>query len=308
MGSDNSPSELLSAAASLASSLPPHIELIAIGTEQYALNSPLSYETAEQWIEMGENPLSALRRKKKASLCIGLRLLKEAKIDAFVSAGNTGALASASKMILGMFKGLLRPALLALIPTQKQPVAVLDVGANLQAKTIHLTQFAAIGSAYQKACGIKKPRIGILNIGSEPIKGTSELQAAYKKLESFPGFCGNIEGKSVFHGDVDVLITDGFTGNVFLKTAEGIASLILDRLKAGIPDRSLQELLPHFKDLEKHLHCAQHPGALLCGVNGTVVKCHGYSTPESFANGIRGAIAFADSKFTQLLQHQLSKS
>lgn len=305
MGSDNAPSELLQTAAALALRLPSHIELVAIGTEQYAQNSPIAYQLADQWIGMEENPLAALRKKKKASLCIGLRLLKEGHFDAFVSAGNTGALVTASKMILGTFSGFLRPALLALVPTNKQPVAVLDVGANLQAKAGHLVQFASLGAAYQKARGIERPRIGILNIGSEALKGTSEIQMAYKKLESYPGFTGNIEGKSVFYGDVDVLITDGFTGNVFLKTAEGIASLILDRLKSCIPAEALQHIRPHLKDLQRHLHYAEYPGALLCGVNGIVVKCHGYSTPEAFANGIRGAVEFSTSNFIQLIKNQL---
>lgn len=247
----------------------------------------------------------SLRRKKQASLCVGLRLLKEGKLDAFVSAGNTGALVSASKMILGTFPHISRPALLALMPTKKRPVAVLDVGANLQAKAAQLVQFAHLGAAYQKARGIAVPRIGLLNIGSEASKGTSEIRLAYKELAKLPAFAGNIEGKSVFDGEVDVLVTDGFTGNVFLKTAEGIASLILDRLHARIPLSALQDIRAHLEDLQRHLHYAEHPGALLCGVKGAVVKCHGYSTPEAFANGIRGAIEFASFRFIEIVKEQL---
>ncbi len=255
---------------------------------------------------MAETPLLALRRKKQASLCVGLRLLKEGKLDAFVSAGNTGALVSAAKMILGTFQGISRPALLALMPTKKRPVAVLDVGANLRAKAPQIVQFARLGAAYQKARGIETPRIGILNIGSEASKGTAEIRLAYKALAKYPFFAGNIEGKSVFDGEVDVLVTDGFTGNVFLKTAEGIASLVLDRLHAHIPERALKELQLHLDDLQRHLHYAEHPGALLCGVKGTVVKCHGYSTPEAFANGIRGAIEFASCQFNKIFENSFS--
>jgi glycerol-3-phosphate acyltransferase PlsX len=266
---------------------------------------------------MEESPLLALRRKKQSSLCVGLRLVKEGKLDALVSAGNTGALVSASKMILGTFRDISRPALLALMPTKKRPVAVLDVGANLQAKASQLVQFAHLGAAYQKARGISDPRIGILNIGSEASKGTSEIRLAYKELSKLPAFAGNIEGKSVFDGDVDVLVTDGFTGNIFLKTAEGIANLVLDRLHARIPHppffpkvdatlrAPLSEIQAHLDDLQRHLHYAEYPGALLCGVKGAVVKCHGYSTPEAFANGIRGAIEFASSHFITILQNQL---
>ena len=308
MGSDNAPAALLSAAASLLPFLPPYIELIAIGTpdcEKDAKSLGLSFHPARESIGMEENPLLALRRKKQASLCVGLRLLKEDKLGAFVSAGNTGALVSASKMILGTFPDISRPALLALMPTKKRPVAVLDVGANLQAKAAQLVQFAHLGAAYQKARGIENPRVGILNIGSEASKGTSEIRLAYKELSKRSFFAGNIEGKSVFDGDVDVLVTDGFTGNVFLKTAEGIASLVLDRLHARIPATALKDIQVHLDDLQRHLHYAQHPGALLCGVKGTVVKCHGYSTPEAFANGIRGAIEFASSRFIEILQTQL---
>ena len=307
MGSDNAPASLLQTAASLVSRLPKNVELVAIGSPDYAKDSPLPYRIAKEAIEMEESPLSALRKKKEASLCVGLRLLNEGFLDAFVSAGNTGALISASKMILGTFPGLLRPALLALMPTKKQPVAVLDVGANLQAKATHLVQFAHLGSAYQRARGIENPRIGILNIGSEPLKGTSEIRIAYQKLKKSPLFAGNIEGKSVFDGEVDVLVTDGFTGNIFLKTAEGIASLVLDRLQARIPPEKLQEIRPHLNDLQRHLHYAEHPGALLCGVKKAVVKCHSYSTPEAFANGIRGAIEYATGGFIQSIDSQLEK-
>lgn len=304
MGSDNAPAALLSAAALLPPDLPSQIELLAIGTsdcEKDAKFHGLNFLTAREAIGMAESPLLALRRKKEASLCIGLRLLKEGKLDAFVSAGNTGALASASKMILGTFESISRPALLALMPTKKRPVAILDVGANLQAKTSQLVQFAQLGAAYQKARGIEAPRIGILNIGSEASKGTAEIRLAYKALAKHPFFAGNIEGKSVFDGEVDVLVTDGFTGNVFLKTAEGIASLVLDRLHAHI---GMKELRIHLEDLQRHLHYAEHPGALLCGVKGIVVKCHGYSTPEAFANGIRGAIEFASCRFNEILENR----
>jgi glycerol-3-phosphate acyltransferase PlsX len=249
---------------------------------------------------MGESPLLALRRKKNSSLSLGLHLLKNGQVNAFVSAGNTGALVAFSKRILKTFPGLSRPALLALMPTKKKPLAVLDVGANLQAKATQLVQFAHLGSAYQKARGIINPKVGILNIGSEASKGTSEIQLAYKTLSKLPSFAGNIEGKSVFDGDVDVLVTDGFTGNIFLKTAEGIASLVLDRIHTHRPS--------DLDDLRRHLHYAEHPGALLTGVRGAVVKCHGYSTPEAFSNGIRGAIELASSHFIQTLETEFKKA
>ncbi|HSX25632.1 MAG TPA: phosphate acyltransferase PlsX [Chlamydiales bacterium] len=305
MGSDNAPIDLLNALNSLP--LPPGVELLFIGTPEFETKAH-RYQIAPEIIGMEEHPLHALRRKRNSSLAVGLRLLKEKKIDAFVSAGNTGALVSCAKMTLSTLPGILRPALLALMPTKKNPLAVLDVGANIQAKAKHLIQYALIGAAYQKTRGIKNPTIGILNIGSEAIKGTSELQIAYQALQSLPlHFAGNIEGKSVFDGNVDVLITDGFTGNIFLKTAEGIASLILDRLHAHIPPTELKKLQPQLTDLQHHLHYGEYPGALLAGVNGIVIKCHGYSTPRAFANGVLGAIALSSHNFLSTLQSHLRK-
>lgn len=310
MGSDNAPNVLIDALSSLP--LPDGAELLVIGTPEFEkIARPFRFCAARDVIEMDESPLIALRRKREASLCVGMRLLKEKKIDAFVSAGNTGALVSSAKMILGTLPGILRPALLALMPTKKNPVAVLDVGANVQVKATHLIQFALMGAAYQMTRGVEKPSVGILNIGSEAVKGTSELRLAYRELQGAVKapfrFAGNIEGKSVFDGDVDVLITDGFTGNVFLKTAEGIASLILDRVHANIPATELKKLQPQINDLQRHLHYAEYPGALLAGVKGIVIKCHGYSTPRGFANGVLGALSLASENFIEVLQDKLDR-
>ncbi len=292
MGNDNSPETLLDALKEL--ELDPSVELLVFGLPEYKAKSPFKYVVAPEFIAMDENPLTALRRKKEASLAIGLRQLKAKKIDAFISAGNTGALVTGAKVILGNLPGILRPALLARMPTKKQPVAVLDVGANVQVKACHLVQFALLGAAHVRSYGIEKPTIGLLNIGIEAMKGTSELRLAYQELKTIAGnlfhFAGNVEGTSVFNGDVDVLITDGFTGNIFLKTAEGIASLILDRFGSLLPPEEYQKLKPQIHDLSGHLHYAEYPGAILAGVQGIVIKCHGYSTPRAFLNAVRGAV------------------
>lgn len=307
MGSDNDPAQVLS---SLHISLPPGIGLVAIGTPEYANRSPVPYLEAKEVIEMDENPLTALRKKKQASMLVAMRLLKEGAIDALVSAGNTGALVSSAKMIVGTFSPLHRPALLAMIPTKKQPVAVVDVGANVQVKTETLVQFALIASAYLRTKGIASPTIGLLNIGSEPIKGTSESRLAYHALKTLKSppfrFVGNVEGTSVFNGDVDGLITDGFTGNVFLKTAEGIASLILDRLTAHISDDILGQITPQLEDLRRHLHYADYPGALLAGIKKLVIKCHGYSTPQAIAKAVLGAAGLLQESFIEKFQKNLN--
>lgn len=306
MGGDNPPEQLLRALQAL----PSDIEIVPIGLPQFK-NGP-NYVEAPTFISMDESPLSAIRRKKDSSLCIGLRLLKEKKIGALISAGNTGALVAGSKLILGNLKGILRPALLAVIPTKKQPVAVLDVGANVDVKASHLIQFAHLGAAYSKVKGIDKPRVGLLNIGSEEMKGTSELRAAYKKLaaqrdHSFD-FIGNVEGKSAFEGNVDVLITDGFSGNIFLKTSEGIASLILDRFHSLLDPKEAIRLAPRIQDLQRHLHYAEYPGAMLAGANGIVIKCHGYSTPQAFLNAVLEAAELSRGGFAQRLNYQLDRT
>ncbi len=312
MGSENSPQVLLQTSEFLASRQPSHIKLIAIGAPDLAASTKLSYVAATETIELDDSPLTAARHKRDASVCVGLRLLKEKKIDAFVSAGNTGALVCLAKMTLSMMPGLLRPALLALMPTQRRPLAVLDVGANVQCKAVHLVQFALMGAAYQRARQISLPTVGLLNVGSEAMKGTSQVRLAYQELHReaalpnpFFQFHGNIEGKAVFNGDVDVLITDGFTGNVFLKTAEGLASFILDKLNKNLPQNILEQMQDQLRDLQRHLHYAEYPGALVCGVQGIVIKCHSYSSPEAFASGIREAIRIASEDFLQIIQNKL---
>lgn len=296
MGNDNAPHVLLETLKELF--LPSSVELVVIGTPEFEkMSPPFRYVVAPEVIGLEEHPLLALRRKRSASMSVGLRLLKERKLDALISAGNTGALVSSAKMILSTLLGILRPCLLTLMPTKKNPVAVLDVGANVEVEAAHLVQFASIGAAYQKTRGIKHPTVGLLNIGSEALKGTSALRLAYQELQTRTSFrfAGNIEGTKVFDGDVDVLVTDGFTGNVFLKTAEGIASLILDRIQ----DRETE--LKQFQSL----HYAEYPGALLAGVRGIVIKCHSYSTPKGFKNAVFGAIELAKENFVQKLINEL---
>ena len=249
MGGAAAPEALLHALAQV--SLPPGVKLTAIGLPEYRAMASMDYVSAPTFIGMDESPLTALRRKKDSSMMLGLKNLAAGKLDAFVSAGNTGALVSGAKLIVGTMPGILRPALLTQMPTKKEPVAVLDVGANVKVQAKHLVQFAELGAMSCRARGIQNPAVGLLNIGDEAMKGTSELQQAYQMLmkQKSPHFrfVGNVEGTSVFDGEVDVLVTDGFTGNVFLKTAEGIASLILDRFSALLPPEELKKLAPRIQ-------------------------------------------------------------
>ena len=252
---------------------------------------------------MEEAPLSAIRSKKQSSICVGIKMLQEKRLQAFISSGNTGALMSAAKLSLPMLSNIDRPALLTLLPTRQNEIAVLDVGANTSYKAHHLVEFALIGTAFQKVRGIDHPRVGLLNIGPEAKKGTPELREAYRCLSEMPSsqlnFAGNIEARDVFQGEIDVLITDGFTGNIFLKTAEGIASVVLDQLE----ETSQEECSPHLKkvlaEMRQRLHYAEYPGAILCGVDGIVMKCHGNAASQSTINTIVSSIRLVEHRFLE---------
>ena len=308
MGGDLSPHELMDAIVVflLQKERLPHITFFALHelslrVEELCNRFPplrkrISFVGAEDVITMNDNPLHAIRRKQDSSLCVGMRHLKQKKLDAFITCGNTGALIAAARRYLPLFPNVSRPALLALLPTNRSAMAVLDVGANVSNKAEDLIQFAKLGSAFQKTHGIAKPRVGLLNIGTEALKGTSEIKKAYQILESEKfsqfTFIGNIEGKEAFEGSVDVLVTDGFTGNVFLKTSEGIANLVLERIKENLSSLSLV-----FPDMKKHLDYAEYPGALVMGIDAMVIKCHGYASSQAMTNAIEGASQMLEAAF-----------
>lgn len=316
LGSDTSPQLLLAAVLDFSQALKSPTRLCLFGTktlfDSKNFPSSVSCVTVEEIITMEDDPLSAIRHKKGASICVGMRMLKKGELSAFVSAGNTGALIASATTSLSTLPGIARPALLTLLPTRHKEIAVLDVGANVSFKVEHLLQFASMGIAYQKSRGIPHPTVGLLNIGSEAKKGTPELREAYQKLQLLnqnspsPIFTGNIEGKDVFKGQIDVLVTDGFTGNIFLKTAEGIASFILDELQ----QTAAEDCSPHLKGalatLRHRLHYAEYPGAILCGVEGIVIKCHGDSSPQALTNSIKGAIRLVEHAFLEKIKAELS--
>ncbi len=316
MGSDTPPEELAKAVIQLIAEDFPAEFVLFVSPEVATkisgeLPKNLTTVLCSETIEMDEDPILAVRRKKESSLSKGIHHLHEKKIDAFITAGNTGALLLASKTILSTLPHIDRPALLTLLPTHKKEVAVLDVGANLSLKSHHILQFAAMGIAYQKSRGIEHPTVGLLNVGTEAIKGTPQVREAYAKLETLnrdrATFLGNIEGKDVFRGDIDVLVTDGFTGNVFLKTAEGLASFILKQLEMRAFDGS-PSLRHEIASLKDRLYVAEHPGAILCGVEGVVVKCHGDITPAKFMSSIKGAFRLVEHDFLKKIMLNLQKT
>lgn len=244
----------------------------------------LRFFQAQEIIFMADAPLQAVRSKPLSSLVLGVQSLKKDEIDAFISCGNTGALVAASTLFLQKFPGIRRPALLALLPAKLGPVALIDVGGHVSFKAEHLVQFARMGASFQQVYrNISCPSIGILNIGTEPTKGTSELQKTWDFLDTHKSgkmrFVGNIEPAHLLDGEVDVLVTDGFTGNIILKTAEGVSAYILG---------SLSE-----EDRKSHpISQVEYPGAFICGVDGLVIKCHGNATAKALGRSVEAAVLF----------------
>jgi glycerol-3-phosphate acyltransferase PlsX len=267
---------------------------------------------------MDDAPLIAVRRKKHSSIVVAMQMLHDKRIQAFVSAGNTGALVVSAMTMLSKLPGIERPALLASLPTLTGSVAVVDIGGNVASKPQHLLQFARMGAAYQRCSDqCEKPRVGLLNIGIEAQKGTASLQQAYQLLDMYcsqsgnrtadrqMAFVGNVEGRDVFQGGVDVLVSDGFAGNIFLKTAEGVSAFILDYLEATFSSHADEKVRKILNNLQTRVHYAEYPGAILCGVDGVIVKCHGYSSCQAMMNGIKGALKLLKNDLLSKLKNQL---
>ena len=287
MGGDTSPQDHFRAVLDAAQHLGPSYRFIVFGTESVLANlqpaEQIRFHSTSEVITMGDSPLEAIRHKKNSSLIVGMKSLKKKVIHAFVSTGNTGALIAAASLILHRQSGIKKAALLAEVPTLGGITAVLDVGGNVLCKAENFLQFARLGEEYmRKVYKIPHPRVGLLNIGVESKKGTQEHQLAYQLLQG-DNFVGNVEGKEIFQGKVDVLVTDGFTGNVLLKSVEGLSTFILKTLaQHGTTDL----------ELKKKFDPEEYSGALIVGVKGVVVKCHGSSTPRGLFKGILAATRF----------------
>ncbi len=310
MGADTAPSEIALAAENFLSSHPdPQLSLCLLAPasvlEKIADQPRLEKRVCMSAISSAEPPTVAVRRKPDSSLVLGVEALKEGHLDALVTAGSTGALLVASRLKLLPLRGVSRPALIALLPSKQAPIAVLDVGANLKSSDRFLVECAAMGIAYQRCRGIENPTLALLNIGQEATKGTELHRKAHTALHKLaPGsFVGNIEARDLFEGKVDLVVTDGFTGNVFLKTAEGIAAFLLETLDH--PDyRAGSDRL---EVMRKKLCYRGYPGALLCGVSGIVLKCHGNAGQESVASSLTLATQLVRGRFLERLQEEIEQ-
>ena len=269
-----------------------HLDKLAVGSDSANL---ITIVHASQIIEMDEHPVDAIRKKKDSSVMVAFDLVRRGEADAVVSAGNSGATMAAGVRRLGRLKGILRPGIASAFPTQKKPVILMDIGANVDCRPQHLFQFAVMASAYSRILDISNPRVGLLSIGEESGKGNSLVKEAYPLLKnSSLNFIGNVEGKDVFQGDVDVIVCDGFVGNICLKISEGLAEAVMQMLKEEIVksfSAKLGYLLARsaFKAFRKRVDYAEYGGGSLLGIAGTGLICHGNSNSQAIKNAIVGA-------------------
>lgn len=261
--------------------------------------SSITIRHASQIVDMGESPISALRRKKDSSIKIAVELVKSGEADAMVSAGNSGVIMATALLILGKLRGVERPAIAAVMPTLKGLFVLIDAGANVDCRATHLLQFAIMGEAYARNIfNIKSPKIGLLGIGEEDVKGNELTREAFKLLKnSGTNFIGNIEGKDIFMGDADVVVCDGFVGNIALKISEGLAEAVAKMLKREISDRTsgrigyllLKDALKNFK---KKTDYSEYGGAPLLGISKPCIISHGRSPAKAIKNAIKLAGEF----------------
>jgi glycerol-3-phosphate acyltransferase PlsX len=272
---------------------------------------------AAEVIGMGEPVATSVRRKKKSSLRIGTKLVAEGQADGFVSAGNTGAAMATAKMVLGMLPGVDRPALAALIPTKSgKPTLLIDVGANSECKAHHLVQFAIMGDAYSRAVlGTVGPVVGLMSIGEEEAKGNDLTKEAFPLLREMTSlnFVGNVEGRDVFSGAVDVIVTDGFTGNVMLKLSEGLTDAMLSMIKRELTASAVTKAgamlaKPAFRNIKKRLDYSEYGGAPLLGVRKIVVIGHGSSNARAIRNAIRSAREFSENRAGERIEKGIAET
>lgn len=256
-------------------------------------NERLIIQHATQVVTMDEAPAQALRGKKDSSMRVAINLVKSGEADAAVSAGNTGALMATGRFVLRMLPGIDRPAICTAIPASTGHTYMLDLGANIDSTSEHLYQFAVMGSELARAIdATDKPRIGLLNIGSEDIKGNEQVKAAHEKLQNGDfNYIGFVEGDDIFHGDVDVIVCDGFVGNVALKTSEGLAKMLSNELKVRYTKSIFTKLAalisyPVLKAFRNRFDHRRYNGASFLGLKGIVIKSHGGADSVAFANAI----------------------
>jgi glycerol-3-phosphate acyltransferase PlsX len=269
---------------------------------------------ADEIVEMHESPANAIRKKKNSSMNIGINLLRDGMADAFFSAGNTGGVVCAATLKLGLLESIERPGIAIVMPNRKGVSLIIDAGANIDPKPLHLVQYGVMGSAYfEQILGKTNPTVGLLNVGEEESKGTDFVKETYQLLEQSPvNFIGNVEGKDIFSGQCDVIVCDGFVGNVTLKVAESIAETMSFFLKQELGSSLLGRiayLLARrcFKNFKKKIDYSEHGGAPLLGVDGVVIIGHGRSSAKAVMNAIFFAKKEVERNVNQNIMEKVKK-
>ncbi len=321
MGGDNAPAEIVKGAVDAVNENP-SVQVFLVGLED-AVNAELSGLTydkdrvsvvpATEVIETAEPPVMAIRKKKDSSLVKALNMVKDGECDAFVSAGSTGATLVGGQVIVGRLKGVERPPLAPLIPTEKGPALLIDCGANVDARPSMLLQFAKIGSIYmENICGIKNPKVGIVNIGAEEEKGNQLVKDTYPLLKNCPdiNFIGSVEARDIPAGVADVVVCEAFVGNVILKMYEGVASALLNKVKEGLMSTLRSKIgglliKPALKKTLKQFSMDSYGGAPLLGLKGLVVKTHGSSKAIEIKNSVLQCVTFKEQKINDQILAKL---
>ena len=324
MGGDKAPESVVDGARRILKYYP-HVRFIFFGNEkllgplvarhrQLAINSTIHH--TETVIAMHEKTAVALRQGRDSSMRMAIDAVADGRACAMVSAGNTGALMAIAKFVFKTLPGIHRPAITATVPSRQRPVVLLDMGANIDCNADYLVQFAMMGDAYARAfLGIEKPRIGLLNVGSEEMKGHDEVKEANRILRSgaIPiDYHGFVEGNDILEGTTDVVVTDGFTGNIALKTAEGASRLIYTTLKSAIENSFTAKIgyllaRPAIRMALRRFDPRKLNGAILLGLNGIAVKSHGSADGKSFANAIKVAITLVENNVNEKIMDELRR-
>lgn len=330
MGGDNAPDATIKGAVKAIEQI--KAKLILIGNEDIIkskikefynkdiseISDRLEIRNATETIEMEDIPTQAIKRKKDSSMVVGFNMLKTGEGDVFISAGNSGALLTGATLLVGRIKGVDRPALAGILPAYKSRLVLMDCGSNTNCKPVNLLQFAQMSSIYLKTTlGVENPRVGLLNIGTEETKGNELTKESYKLLKEKSeelgiNFIGNVEGRDAFSGSVDIVVTDGFTGNIFLKAVEGLGKFVKRSLTESLKKNILSKIaalpsLPAIKRFSKTVDYKEYGGALFLGVNKPVVKAHGSSDEKLFEFTIKQAEQFVENKAVDKLIEDFQK-
>ncbi|MBO4627885.1 MAG: phosphate acyltransferase PlsX [Lachnospiraceae bacterium] len=322
MGGDNAPGEIIKGAVE-AIGLHPELHVTLVGKEEvvrehlsaYAYDaSRIEIVNATEEISCDEPPVEAVRKKRDSSLTVALNLVRHKTCDAFVSAGSTGAILAGGQILVGRIRGIERTPLAPLIPTATGAALLIDCGANVDARPSQLVQYAMMGSIYMEhVVGVKNPRVGIVNIGTEEEKGNALVKETYPLLKALPGinFIGSVEAREIPRGVADVIVTEAFVGNVILKLYEGLAGTLLDKIKEGMLSTVRSKVgaalvKPALKKTLKSFNTSEYGGAPMLGLNGLVVKIHGNSTAMETKNALAQCIAFLKEDIGGKIREHLS--